>query len=102
MITSQIKELNQFLSKNNFHFASFEKVSSRSETFSLDSKSRKTFNEVEVVLNSLIDALGLCVVKVSLSCHGDEYTKIKYFFISQNESDQNELNQLEKKYRGEW
>lgn len=101
MITSQINELKQFLSKNNFHFASFEKVSSSSETFSLDSKSKKTFNESEVILNCLIDALGLCVVKISLGCHGDDYTKVKYFFISQNESDQNELNQLEKKYRGE-
>lgn len=88
MIKSQYQEMLEIINNDKYAMISFDTVCDDVGTQTVNSNaidSRFQYDEKEIVLNSLVSLLGLIVVKMTFSYHGDDYKKVRYFFITKEE-----------------
>lgn len=87
MIKSQYQEMLDVIKKDQYAMISLSFVCNDTgeQTVNYQNPNEYRYDEQHVILSSLLSLLGLLVVKLTFVYHGDDYHKIRYFFISKDE-----------------
>lgn len=94
-IKTQVAEILDFVKQKDPHHKYIEVVCNNIGVHSFDDDER-SLNETDIVLSSLLNLLGLVAVKVTFGWHGDNYKKVQFFFVTQQE-----FEELDKKFQEE-